>query len=80
MSVFFALTELIASYTTAEASAPSVCFTILTFALSAQTESWSAAAALNVSPAAMVTLLPSLENLFASFPIEIIYLEPNVFL
>ena len=71
-----AFTEDKASNTTAEASAPSLCLTILTFALSAQTVSWSAAAALKVSAAAIVTDLPYLTNLFASLPIVVVLPTP----
>ena len=54
------VTASIASYTTAAGSAPSLCFTIGTPTRSAQIDNWSAAAARNVSPAAMITFLPSL--------------------
>ena len=60
MSALRAFAASIASYTTAAGSAPSLCFTIGTPTRSAQMDNWSAAAARNVSPAAMITFLPSL--------------------
>ena len=75
-SVFLAFAEAIASYTTAEGSAPSVCFTIFTLALSAQVVSWSLAAALKVSPAATMTDFPSFCNFLASLPIVVVLPTP----
>ena len=54
-SALRALAASIASYTTAAGSAPSLCLTIGAPTRSAHMDNWSAAAARNVSPAAMIT-------------------------
>ena len=61
---------------TAAGSAPSLCLTISTPARSAQTSSWSIAAARKVSAAARITLLPSALYLAASLPIVVVLPTP----
>ena len=65
-----------ASNTTAPGSAPSWCFIISTLLLLAQTSNCSIAAALNVSPAANNTFLPSCLYLFANLPIVVVLPTP----
>ena len=75
-SAFVSFAFFIASYTTDAGSAPSSFFTISTFALFAHISSCSTAAALNVSPAETITFLPSTLNLFAIFPIVVVFPTP----
>ena len=64
------------SYTTAAGSAPSWCLMMGTPARSAQTVSWSAAAARKVSPAQMITRRPNTFMREASLPMEVVLPTP----
>ena len=75
-SAFDSFVLFIASYTTDAGSCPSSFFTISAPALFAQTSNCSTAAALNVSAAAITTFLPCSLNLFAIFPIEVVFPTP----
>ena len=66
----------IASYTTEAGSTPSSLFTISAPALFAHISNCSTAAALKVSAAATTTFLPSFANLFAIFPIDVVFPTP----
>ena len=74
--MFLAFADATASNITADGSAPSPCFTTGTPARSPHMESCSAAAALNVSAAASITLLPSFLSLVAIFPIVVVLPPP----
>ena len=66
----------IASNTTDAGSEPSGFFTISHLDLSAQISNCSTAAALKVSAAAITTFFPWFVNLFAIFPIEVVFPTP----
>ena len=75
-SAFFSLVIFMASYTTDAGSTPSSLFTISQSALFAHTSNCSTAAALKVSAAATTTFFPSCFNLFAIFPIDVVFPTP----